>query len=114
MVQDRDRLPAGIFEFIGAAAAPGITHQVFARDHERIGPADHKIWHTSAISMDSVGRGDSVPVGMIAPPLLESVTTLLEKLGYVTVDETWGTADMPAGLLASVDDAPVSRRAPMP
>jgi hypothetical protein len=114
MVQDPERVAAGIFAFIGAAAAPGIAKEVFARDHERFGPADHKIWHTSAISTDSVGRGDSVPVGMIAPQLLEPVNALLEKLGYVTVDETWGTADMPSGLLASVDQAPVSWRAPTP
>jgi hypothetical protein len=114
MVRDPERVAAGIFEFIGAAPAPGIAQEVFARDHERFGPADHKIWHTSAISTDSIGRSDSVPVGLIPPPLLESINGLLEKLGYVTVDEKWGTADMPAGLLASADHDPIAAASAVP
>ena len=114
MVRDPERAAAGIFDFIGAAPAPGIAGEVFARDHERLGPADHKIWHTSAISTASVGRSDSVPVGMIPPPLLESVNELLEKLGYARVDETWGTAGMPAGLLASADHAPAPVESAVP
>jgi|HubBroStandDraft_1064217.scaffolds.fasta_scaffold04607_8 protein-tyrosine sulfotransferase len=106
MVRDPERVAAGIFEFIGAAPAPGITQAVFARDHEQFGPADHKIWHTSKISADSVGRSDTVPVGLIPPPILESINGLLGKLGYVTVDEKWGTSEMPASLLAAAGDAP--------
>lgn len=113
MVQDPERIAAGIFDFIGVGQAPGIAQAVFARDHERFGPADHKIWHTSAISTDSIARSDVVPVGLIPPPVLESINGLLGKLGYVTVDETWGTADLSAGLLAG--DAPVAEdSAPLP
>jgi protein-tyrosine sulfotransferase len=104
MVRDPERVAAGIFDFIGVAQAPGIAQAVFARDHERFGPADHKIWHTAKIRADSIGRSDSVPVGLIPPPILESINGLLGKLGYVTIDEKWGTADMPAGLLASAGD----------
>jgi hypothetical protein len=77
---------------------------VFGRDHERFGPADHKVWHTAEISSGSVGRSDSVPAGLIPPPVLESINGLLDGLGYLTVDETWGTADMPAGLLTPDGD----------
>jgi protein-tyrosine sulfotransferase len=105
MVQDPEGVAARIFGFIGAAPAPGIARAVFARDHERFGPADHKIWHTCAISADSVGRSDAVPVALIPPALLESVNGLLGKLGYATVDEKWGTAEMAAGLLAAAGDA---------
>lgn len=99
MVADPERVAAGIFDFIGARQVPGIAEAVFAQEHERFGPAGHKIWYTSAISQGSVGRSDSVPVGLIPPPVLESINGLLDKLGYVQVDESWGTADMPASLL---------------
>jgi hypothetical protein len=115
MVRDPERVAAGIFEFIGVGQAPGVAVEVFARDHERFGPADHKIWNTDKITAGSVGRSDAVPVGLIPPPVLDSINGLLGQLGYVTVDETWGTAGMPAGLLALAgvavapeDDAPES------
>jgi Sulfotransferase family len=101
MVADPERVAAGIFEFIGVQPVPGIAQAVFTGDHERFGPADHKIWHTSVISPGSVGRGDSVPAGMIPPPVLESINQLLDDLGYIPVDENWGTADMPASMLAA-------------
>jgi Sulfotransferase family len=99
MVHDPERVAAGVFHFIGVEPLPGVTRAVFTPDHERFGPADHKIWHTSAISTDSVGRSDAVPAGLIPPPLLESVNELLDTLGYLQVDEKWGTADMPASVL---------------
>ena len=111
MVSDPERVAAGIFDFIGVAPAPGIAQAVFARDHEQFGPADHKIWHTSEIGTGSIGRSDAVPVGLIPPPVLESMNGLLDKLGYVTVDEKWGTAEMPAGLLASAPDATAGKDA---
>jgi Sulfotransferase family len=115
MVRDPEGTAAGLFDFIGVGQAPGIAQAVFARDHERFGPADHKIWHTSKISQDSIGRSDTVPVGLIPPPILESINGLLEKLGYVTVDEKWGTGDMPASLLVSADDVKVPEPiAPLP
>lgn len=105
MVADPERIAAAIFEFIGVGQASGVARKVFARDHERFGPADHKIWHTDKITAGSVGRSDAVPVGLIPPPVLDSINGLLGNLGYVTVDETWGTAGMPAGLLAPTGDA---------
>ena len=50
---------------------------------EKFGPADYKIWYTSGISADSIGRGWSVPTEMIAPPLLAAMNELAEKLGYL-------------------------------
>jgi sulfotransferase family protein len=108
LVRDPERVAAGIFDFLCAEPAPGIAQQVFNRDHERFGPADHKIWHTSAISEDSVGRSAAVPVGLIPPPIVESINELLETLGYVAVDEAWGTADMPSSLLTEAGDPPAS------
>ena len=105
MVADLERVAAGIFEFLGVGQVPGIGEEVFSRKHERFGPADHKIWYTSAISQGSVGRSDSLPVGLIPPPVLESMNGLLDKLGYVRVDESWGTPEMPGSLLMTSDGA---------
>ena len=103
LVSDPDRASGEIFDFLGVDRVPGIAQAVFAGEHERFGPSDHKIWYTSEISQASMGRSDSLPVGLIPPPILESINGLLGKLGYVKVDETWGTADMPASLLLSDD-----------
>lgn len=104
MVRDPERIAAGMFDFMGVEVVPGIAEAVFSHEHERFGPADHKIWYTSKISQDSIGRSDSLPIGLIPPPILESINGLLDKLGYVTVDEKWGTGDMPASLLVPDGD----------
>jgi hypothetical protein len=104
LVAGQERVAAGIFGFLGVGQMPGIGEAVFAGEHERFGPADHKIWYTSAISSGSVGRSDAPPVGLIPPPILESINGLLDKLGYVRVDDSWGTADMPDSLLAPEHD----------
>jgi hypothetical protein len=104
MVREPERIAAEIFDFIGVGRVPGISQAVFAHEHERFGPADHKIWHTGRISPDSIGRSDSVPMGLIPPPILESINELLGKLGYVPIDESWGTADRPASLLVPDGD----------
>jgi hypothetical protein len=105
MVADPERVAAGIFAFLGAGPVPEIGKELFSREHERFGPADHKIWYTSAIGQGSVGRGDALPLGLIPPPVLEAMNGLLDKLGYVPVDESWGTADMPGSLLVTSDGA---------
>jgi Sulfotransferase family len=104
LVTDPERVAGGIFDFLGVGRVPGIAEAVFAGEHERFGPADHKIWYTSEITQASIGRSDSLPVGLIPPPIRQSINGLLDKLGYVQVDESWGTADMPASLLVSGDD----------
>jgi Sulfotransferase family len=103
LAADPERVAAGIFDFLGVGQVPGIGEAVFAGEHERFGPADHKIWYTSKINQASVGRSDSLPAGLIPPPILESMNGLLDKLGYVQVDESWGTADMPDSLLVPGD-----------
>jgi len=87
-----------LYEFLGVAKVPDIGRKIFAAERERSGPADYKIWHTSRISTDSIGRGWTVPVGMIAPPLRTMINEYCERLGYLPVDDHWGTADQPADL----------------
>jgi hypothetical protein len=128
LVADAEATAAALLEFLGVAAAPGISERCFSAERERFGPADYKIWYTSAISSDSVGRGWSVPAGMIAPPLLDVINELAGRLGYLAVDGEWGTTEPPADLrvpgitlpgpataperraVAAVTDAPRSER----
>src|SRR5262252_7439465 len=98
LVANPEETAAELFEFLGVPAAPGISDRCFSVERERFGPADYKIWYTSKISSESVGRGWSVPAGMIAPQLLAVINELLGKLGYVAIDEDWGTTEPPADL----------------
>jgi hypothetical protein len=110
LVGDPEQAAAGLFEFLGAAPAPGITSSCFADERERFGPGDYKIWRTSQITGDSVGRGWSVPAGMIAPGVLTRINELAGKLGYVPVDGAWGTSAPPADLRVAdaSQEAPVA------
>jgi hypothetical protein len=114
MVTDSERVAAEIFDFLGVDNVPGIGKAVFSGEHERFGPADHKIWYTSSISQSSVGRSESLPVGLIPPAVMESMNGLLDNLGYAKVDESWGTADMPASLLMPADGTEPELGAPQP
>ncbi|HSZ43102.1 MAG TPA: sulfotransferase [Trebonia sp.] len=91
-----------IFEFLAAAPVPDIEDRMFAAERERYGPADYKIWHTSRISGDSVGRGWTTPAGLIGPQVRESINELCGKLGYLPVDDDWGAAEPPADLRVPV------------
>ncbi len=96
LVANPEGVAAEMFGFLGVPHIPGISERCFTPERERFGPADYKIWHTSQISSSSVGRGWSVPAGMIPPPVLQAVNELAEKLGYIPVDDNWGTASVPA------------------
>lgn len=98
LVADPERAAEAIFTFLGAPAAPGISAGCFSADRERFGPGDHKIWHTSAITPGSVGRGWSIPASLIVPQVLDSINDLADKLGYLPVDGGWGTSAPPADL----------------
>jgi hypothetical protein len=96
MVTDPERAAREIYTFIGVPEVPGITRTCFTADRERFGPADYKIWATSEITADSVGKGESIPAGLIPPPVTEAINGLMSRLGYRPVDEEWGTPGMPA------------------
>ncbi|HSZ39489.1 MAG TPA: sulfotransferase [Trebonia sp.] len=84
-----------VFDFLGVDAVPGITETMFAGQHQQAGPGDHKIWQTTRVSADSVGRGWDIPPRLIPPPLLAAVNTLAGGLGYLPVTRNWGTGDKP-------------------
>jgi hypothetical protein len=98
VVDDPQAVADRLFEFLGVAPVPGIAEKCFADERERFGPADYKIWNTSRISRDSVGRGWTLPAGLIGPQVRETMNELCGKLGYVPVDDDWGTASPPAKL----------------
>jgi hypothetical protein len=96
LVENPEELMQEVYAFIGVRPAPGVARTCFSRDRELFGPADHKIWATSAVHADSVGSGESVPAELIAPPIAASINDLMDKLGYVRIDDSWGTAGRPA------------------
>jgi protein-tyrosine sulfotransferase len=96
LVEDPEEIMREVYEFAGVGSAPGVARACFSRDRERFGPADHKIWATSEISGDSVGRGESVPAGLILPQVTAAINELTAALGYLPVDAEWGTPGRPA------------------
>jgi hypothetical protein len=104
LVTDPDGQIARIFEFIGAAPDPGIVARCFGPEHQRFGPGDYKIWNTSSVSGDSVGRGWTMPAGKIPAPLLGRVNELADALGYLRVGQQWGTGAKPADLRTRKDE----------
>jgi len=102
LVTNPEATAAAVFEFLGEPPAQGISETCFSTERERFGPGDHKIWYTSKISPDSVGRGWSVPTAMIAPQLLGVMNELASRLGYLAVESDWGTTEPPADLRVPV------------
>ncbi len=100
LVTDPEGTAAGIFGFLGVPQAPGITARCFTAERERSGPADYKIWHTTSISPASVGRGWTLPVGMIPESVLEQINEMADRLGYLRVDGEWGATAAPADIRA--------------
>ena len=80
MVADPRKSPVMCSRFSGWRPRPD-SARCFAPERERFGPADYKIWHTSKVSARSVGRGWSVPVAMMPPPVLEQINELTEPAG---------------------------------
>jgi hypothetical protein len=104
LVTDPDGVIERILGFIGAAPVPDLVERCFGPDHQRFGPGDYKIWNTSRVSADSVGRGWEIPAGKIPEPLLARVNELAEVLGYIQVGPQWGTGSKPADLRAGMND----------
>jgi Sulfotransferase family len=98
LVADPEAVTDGIFRFLGVPHVPGLPEACFAAERERSGPSDYKIWHTSRIDPRSVGRGWSVPAGMIGPALTATINGLVDRLGYARIDAQWGVAATPPEL----------------
>jgi Sulfotransferase family len=102
LVAEPDAVAQKIFEFLGLPPVPGIADQCFSADHDRFGAGDFKVWNTSRITGDSVGRGWSIPVNLIAP-MAGTVNALAGPLGYQCIDASWGVAARPGDLRVMAD-----------
>jgi len=98
LVAEPESVASEVFGFLGVPPVAGISSLAFSRERERSGPGDFKIWNTSEIGSDSVGRGWSVPANLIPAPLLGTVNEIADRLGYVRIDEQWGAAARPGDL----------------
>jgi hypothetical protein len=110
-----DAVTGEIFEFLGLPPVAGIADLCFSRERERFGPGDFKIWNTSQVTVDSVGRGWTVPKNLLAP-ITATVNDLADRLGYIRVDENWGAASRPSDVRVfpngQAPDRPVAGRGP--
>jgi Sulfotransferase family len=95
LVADPEAVADGIFKFLGVPAAPGVSRACFGPERELVGPSDYKIWHTSQVNTDSVGRGWTLPANLIGPAVTATVNSLTERLGYIPVGPQWGIAPVP-------------------
>jgi Sulfotransferase family len=98
LVSDAEAVADGIFGFLGVPSQPGISGACFAPERERHGRGDYKIWQTSGITADSVGKGWSIPPNLIEPGVTATINELADKLRYIRVDEKWSVADTPPDL----------------
>jgi hypothetical protein len=92
LVTAPEETAATMFSFLGADYTPGSVQACLQMPHDGHGPGDGKIWFTSAIKDDSVGRGVIVPADALPPGLRNEVNSTLERLSYRIVDESWHTA----------------------
>jgi hypothetical protein len=91
LASDPDGTMSRVFQFLDLSPIPSISSACFSAERERFGPADHKIWYTSEVNNDSVGRGWSVPIRMLPPTVLSAMNDLAKELNYVPVDGSWGS-----------------------
>jgi hypothetical protein len=95
LVTSPEEVAASLLRFLGASPAPGITEACFGSPHEGDGPGDEKIWFTSSVSADAIGRGVKVPAAAMANSVLAQINETLGKLGYRAIDDDWNDAAGP-------------------
>ena len=96
LVDEPDQVMSEVFARLGMPPAPDIMARYSHSEPEDLGAGDYKIWHTGKITGDSVGRGWTVPAYLIAPPIIDAINELSERLGYLPVDpEAWGVGSPP-------------------
>jgi hypothetical protein len=92
LVTAPEQTVAGILSFLGEEQVPGITRACFDTPHEVNGPADEKLWFTSAVTDASMGRGTIVPTAALPEQVRAAVNQALDRLGYRPVDDHWNDA----------------------
>lgn len=89
-VQDPKATWEALCDFLGVAQAPDALDQLFETQRSGFGPADYKVWYSSSINDESIGRGADIPLKLIGPALLNAVNELLPHLEYPVIDSRWG------------------------
>lgn len=98
LVDDPDRALNPVWDLLGVSTAPDVARNAFVETHDAAGPADYKVWQTSSVRSDSVGRGARIPADRVTGRLREAVNESLGELGYPLVDDRWGCpGPRPAG-----------------
>jgi hypothetical protein len=95
LVTAPEQTVSAMFDFLGAAPAPGITRDCFSMPHESNGPGDEKIWFTDEVTPAALGRGVRIPVGALPPPLLQEINGALTKLDYRPIGPEWNEVTGP-------------------
>ena len=90
-----EEIIGNLLSFLGAAPMPGITSACFEAPHEGDGPGDEKIWFTTKVSTETLGRGVKVPGDALPGQLRGQVNDLLARLGYRSIDADWNSAPGP-------------------
>ncbi|MGH2869099.1 MAG: sulfotransferase, partial [Solirubrobacteraceae bacterium] len=80
---------ASVFAFLGVTNDDSVLRVAFEQARSRGGPGDHKVTFESSVSSASVGRGKTVPVSMLTPPLLERLNETFAELGYAELGAAW-------------------------
>ncbi len=96
LVTDPEREAGRLFGFLGVSEAPDVIARSFSVPQQRFGPGDYKIWSTNQVTASSVGRGWSIPARLISAPVLARLNDLADRLGYLRIEEDWGTGNKPA------------------
>jgi hypothetical protein len=88
LVARPDETITKLLAFLEVAGAPDIAEACFRVAHEP-GQGDEKIWLTSRIHSESVGRGGTVPVQAMPRPIRGRVNKILAELGHDPVTDEW-------------------------
>ncbi|MGO8875491.1 MAG: sulfotransferase family protein [Acidimicrobiales bacterium] len=110
LVQQPSEVFARLCSFFKVPFEEEAVHRALITSH-LIGPGDHKIRMTDAISTSSLGRGSAVPVRMIPPLGLSSLNELAGELGYGQIGLDWNEqpSELRRGLVPPREQATISQ-----
>jgi hypothetical protein len=109
IVENPELVAAELFSFIGVEPDPGITERCFDLKQGLHGPGDHKMAAMNHVTADSVGRGIRIPVDFLPPVLLSTINSLLGRLNYTVIDDSWRMSIQPPMLLPDRTAMTISR-----
>jgi hypothetical protein len=91
IVADPEGALGPLWSFLEVLPPADAATEAFARSHDASAAADHKIWFTDGVHRGSVGTGARIPADRIMPSVRAGMNELLDRLGYPSVGEAWGS-----------------------